>query len=83
MQRMARRFPDPAEDEPELPDDQSVEVATMPTTLRAAIRIFSEVKMLKAEMQEFSIAIEVEGVLQNRNALTNGTIDVVFLVDNG
>jgi hypothetical protein len=83
MERMVRRLPSPTDDELELPDDQYIEVATMPTTLRAAIRLFPEVRILTAEVQEFSVAIEVEGVLQNRNALPNETIDVVFLVDNG
>jgi hypothetical protein len=38
---------------------------------------------LTAEVQDFSVAIEIEGVLQNRYALADGTVDVIFLVDNG
>jgi hypothetical protein len=83
MERVARRFPSPTEDEIQLLDDRPMEAGSMPTTLRAAIRIFPEVKMLTAEVQEVSVATEVEGVLHNCNGLANGTIDVVFLIDNG
>ncbi|KAH4175950.1 hypothetical protein HBI29_034530 [Parastagonospora nodorum] len=83
MERMATRLPTPVENEPELGEEQSLEPRTMPTTLRAAIRVFPEVKILTKDVQEFSVAIEIEGVLHNRNALSCATIDVVFVVDNG
>jgi len=83
MERMATRLPTPVENEPELGEEQSLEPRMMPTTLRAAIRVFPEVKILTKDVQEFTVAIEIEGVLQNRNALSCATIDVVFIVDNG
>ncbi|EAT86362.2 hypothetical protein SNOG_06531 [Parastagonospora nodorum SN15] len=83
MERMATRLPTPVENEPELGEEQSLKPRTMPTTLRAAIRVFPEVKILTKDVQEFSVAIEIEGVLHNRNALSCATIDVVFVVDNG
>jgi hypothetical protein len=71
MERVVRLSGQPMEEDP------------LPTTLRAAMRIFPEVKMLTAEVQDFSVAIEIEGVLQNRYALADGTVDMIFLVDNG
>jgi hypothetical protein len=83
MERVVRRLSSSREDEPDPLDDQPLEAEPLPTTLRAAIRIFPEVKVLTADIQDFSVAIEIEGVLSNRNALLDGTVDVIFLVDNG
>jgi hypothetical protein len=83
MERMVTRLPTPVENEPELGEEQSLEPRTMPATLRAAIRVFPEFKILTKDVQEFSVAIEIEGVLHNRNALPCATIDVVFVVDTG
>jgi hypothetical protein len=83
MDRMAKRLPTPVEDEQELPEGQAMVVDTMPTTLRAAVRTFPEVKILTGDSHEFSIAVEIEGVLHNSSTLPNATIDVVFVVDNG
>jgi hypothetical protein len=56
---------------------------TSPTTLRAAVRILPEVKLLgDSEHQEFGVAIEIEAVLHNRKPLRDSSIDVIFLVDN-
>lgn len=55
----------------------------LPTTLRAAVRILPEVKLLgNSEYQEFEIAIEVEAVLHNRKPLRDSSIDVIFVIDN-
>lgn len=83
MERMAERLPTPIEDEHRLPDDFTSIITTLPTTLRAAIRMFPQTKMLTQGEQELSVAIEVEGVLHNRRPLPNATIDVIFIVDNG
>ncbi|KAF2036586.1 hypothetical protein EK21DRAFT_51494 [Setomelanomma holmii] len=82
MDRMAKRLPCPAEDldSHELDDPED---AALPSTLRAAIRIFPEAKRLSDDLQNISIAVEVEGVLHNRQALKNTTVDVIFVVDNG
>lgn len=77
------RLPAPVENEREQREDQPSDTETLPTTLKAAIRIFPEVKILSEDVQEFSIAVEIEGVLHNRNALSCVTIDVVFVIDNG
>jgi hypothetical protein len=83
MERMAKRLPTPVHDEQEPREDQSRGLGALPTTLKAAIRVFPEVKILSEDVQEFRIAIEIEGVLHNRNALSCATVDVVFVVDNG
>jgi hypothetical protein len=83
MERMATRLPTPVENEPELREDQLSETEMMPTTLKVAMRTFPEVKILTEDVQEFSIAVEIEGALHNHNALACVKIDVVFVVDNG
>jgi len=64
-------------------DVSSLTPTTVPTTLRAAIRVFPEVKVLTEDVEEFTVAIDIEGVLHNRKPLPETTIDVIFLVDNG
>ena len=55
----------------------------IPTTLKADVRVFSEVVQLsEQEHQEFWIAVEVEGALHNRTLLPDSTIDVILVVDN-
>jgi hypothetical protein len=55
----------------------------MPTTLRVAVRVFPEVKILTEDVQELNVAVDIEGVLHNRKPLPDTTIDVIFVVDNG
>jgi hypothetical protein len=55
----------------------------LPTTLRAAIRLFPEEKLVTEEYQELGVAIDIEGVLYNRTPLPDTGIDVIFVVDNG
>jgi hypothetical protein len=55
----------------------------LPTTLRAAIRLFPEEKLVTKEYQELGVAIDIEGVLYNRTPLPDTGIDVIFMVDNG
>jgi hypothetical protein len=83
MNHMTKQRSTPAEDGYELSEDRATTTGTMPTTLRAAARLFPEVKVLTKDSYEFNVAIEVEGVLCNHSTLANGTIDVVFVVDNG
>jgi hypothetical protein len=79
---MTMRLPNPVENEPELQEGHLLEAGTLPITTRAAIRTFAEVKTLTNNVPEFSVAVEIEGVLQNRKATSWATIDVVFVVDN-
>jgi hypothetical protein len=82
MERMAERLPSQVGDEHDLPDSQTLEADGMPTTLRAAIRMFPEAKILTKDQQEICVAVEVEGVLHNRSKLESVTVDVIFIVDN-
>jgi hypothetical protein len=84
MEGMANRMP------PQTDFDHDVSEAhvsdsnlLLPTTLRPAIRLFPQVKLLADEFQEISVAIDIEGVLYNRKPLPNTEIDVIFVVDNG
>ena len=83
MQRMVPRFPAPVDCDQEQVTEETNEPITIPTTIRAAVRIFSETKLLVNNYQEMNIAIEVEGVLHNREALPDSTVDIIFVVDNG
>lgn len=83
MSRIAKRLPSPVEHGH---DEQAYQMGACkkaPTTLRAAVRVFSEAAELSdLEHQEFWIAVEVEGALHNRAPLADDTIDVIFIVDN-
>ena len=84
MARIAKQLPPPTELDNESSDAHvSDGIPAMPTTLRAAVRLFSEVKILTQEVQEISIAVDIEGVLHNRKPLRDTSIDVIFVVDNG
>jgi hypothetical protein len=84
MNRIAQRLPSPIN---RYHDDQETQCAVVhdkaPTTLRAAVRVFSEVAQFsEEEHEEFWIAVEVEGALHNRTLLPDSTIDVILIVDN-
>lgn len=85
MGRIARRLPSPMEHRNEDPDFARDVVATCgkaPTTLRVAVRVFSEVAQLSGdEQQDFWVAVEIEGALHNLGLLPKSTIDVIFVVD--
>jgi hypothetical protein len=82
--RIAKQLPPPTELDNDSSDAHvSDGRSAMPTTLRAAVRLFSEVKILTQDIQEISIAVDIEGVLHNRKLLPDTTIDVIFVVDNG
>ncbi|KAF2749653.1 hypothetical protein M011DRAFT_475007 [Sporormia fimetaria CBS 119925] len=74
----------PSEFHQDLPSISDAAFAGACTSLlTAAVRIIPEVKLLGAdEEQTMWIAVEVEGVLHNRRALSDKTIDVIMLVDN-
>ena len=56
----------------------------MPSTLNVAMKALPEVKLLSnVEHQEFWVSVQVEGVLHNRRALQDPTLDIVFVIDNG
>lgn len=55
----------------------------MPTTMRTTVRVIPEKRYLTESMEEIKVAIEVEGVLHNRQAHPDPAIDIIFLVDNG
>jgi hypothetical protein len=84
MGRIAKRLPSPVEYQHEDLEVQNMATyGNTPTTLRAAVKVFSEVTQLSQEKeQEFWIAVEVEGALHNRILLRDSTIDVIFVVDN-
>lgn len=84
MGRIAKRLPSPIERRNEEPDARDVATCgKTPTTLRAAVRVFSGItRLTKEEQQEFWIAVEIEGALHNRGLLQGSTIDVIFVVDN-
>jgi hypothetical protein len=84
MGRIAKRLPSPCDYEYEASDVHvSEKSSTVPTTLRVAVKIFPEVKILTEDAQELSVAVDIEGVLHNRKPLPDTTIDVIFVVDNG
>jgi hypothetical protein len=84
MERMAKRIPSPMDDEHDSPLDATVEDMTAtPTTLRASVRVLPQVKILTGDSQEICMAVEIEGVLHNSNALPHVTADVIFVIDNG
>lgn len=85
MRRIAGRLPSPAG---RYHDDQEAQRTIphekLPTTLRAAVRVFSEIVQLsQQEHEEFWVAVEIEGILHNRMLLPDTTIDVILVVDNG
>jgi hypothetical protein len=84
MECMTKRLPssgDYNQDQPAI--DAMTEITAVPTTLQAAVRIFPETKILAKDYGEFNVAVEVEGVLYNRHPLSDTTVDVIFIVDNG
>ncbi|KAH7083172.1 hypothetical protein BKA63DRAFT_402981 [Paraphoma chrysanthemicola] len=83
MERMAERLPSPVDVDHEPQERQLNEATDVPTTLRAEIRIFPQFKELREDQQKIDVAVEVEGVLHNRQTLATPTIDVIFVVDNG
>ena len=84
MGRIAKRLPSPTDFDHETSDAQvSGSSSLLPTTLRAAIRLFPEEKLVTEEYQELGVAIDIEGVLYNRTPLPDTGIDVIFVVDNG
>ncbi|KAF3006702.1 hypothetical protein E8E13_009066 [Curvularia kusanoi] len=85
MRRIAGRLPSPAG---RYHDDQEAQRTIphekLPTTLRAAVRVFSEIVQLShQEHDEFWVAVEVECILHNRVLLPDSTVDVIVVVDNG
>lgn len=80
-------IPDPPEPSRERSDivRPSSESVDLPTTLKTVVRVLPEIKILNPEgdHQEFWVAVEVEGVLHNRRALHDPSLDVVILIDNG
>ncbi|KAG9187489.1 hypothetical protein G6011_05360 [Alternaria panax] len=83
MSRIAKRLPSPSDLDDDVEAQMPGSKSLLPTTLRAAIRMFPETKLVTEEFQELSVAIELEGVLYNRKPLPDTSIDVIFVVDNG
>jgi hypothetical protein len=83
MEGIANRMPPPTDFDHD-PSEAHVSDSTslLPTTLRPAIRLFPQVKLLTDEFQEISVAVDIEGVLYNRTPLPNTAMDVIFVVDN-
>ncbi|KAF2130630.1 hypothetical protein P153DRAFT_396022 [Dothidotthia symphoricarpi CBS 119687] len=88
MGHLARQLPTAMDSHHDQLDDQPdvhalAKSIPIPSTLRAAVRIFPQVKLLTCDYEEFAVAVEVEGVLHNQTPLPDTTIDVIFVVDNG
>jgi hypothetical protein len=84
INRFTKHIPPPTDYDREVADAYvSGSPLALPTTLRAAIRLFPDVKVLTKDLQEVTVAIDIEGVLHNRKPLPETAIDVVFVVDNG
>jgi len=84
MSKVGKHIPSPTEFDHEASEAQvSDSTSHLPTTLRAAVRLFPEVKLLTEDYQDIGVAIEIEGVLHNRKPLHDTGIDVIFVVDNG
>jgi hypothetical protein len=81
MHKMGKHIP-PTTDFGLEASEAQVSTSHLPTTLRAAVRLFPEVKLLTEEYQDIGIAIDIEGVLHNRKPLPDTSIDVIFVVDN-
>ncbi|KAH9864429.1 hypothetical protein J1614_010363 [Plenodomus biglobosus] len=84
--RLVQKFPHlpELEYEHESPDAQAAhDPCELPTTMHAAVRVFTDKKVLTEEIEEIDIAIDIEGVLHNRRSRQDTTVDVIFVVDNG
>jgi len=82
--RIAKRLPPPTEYEYEPLDGLKVgKTSILPTILEPAVRIFPGIEPLTKDIQEVDVVLEVEGVLHNRQQVSNDTINVIFLLDNG
>lgn len=82
--RMAGRLPSPVGGGQDSSQDESWhDQSTRPTTVRASVRILTQVRILTEEPQDVDVAVEVEGTLHNRSAAPHTTIDVIFVMDNG
>ncbi|KAF2690073.1 hypothetical protein K458DRAFT_426908 [Lentithecium fluviatile CBS 122367] len=81
----ADRLPSPFENRDEHAESAELTIDEyIPTTMRAAIRIMPETKLLRAqEQQDMWVAVEISGGLHNRHALADSAIDIVFVIDNG
>ncbi|KAL6158850.1 hypothetical protein ACJQWK_04071 [Exserohilum turcicum] len=83
MNHFTKHIPPPTDHDREVPGTcMSDSSLVLPTTLRAAVKLFPEVKLLTEDVQEITVAVDIEGVLHNRRPLADSAIDVVFLVDN-
>lgn len=84
MDLFTKHMPPPTDYEREVADAYVPDSPlALPTTLRAAIRLFPDAKMLTEDVQEVTVAIDIEGTLHNQRSLSETAIDVVFVVDNG
>ncbi|EUC35165.1 hypothetical protein COCCADRAFT_35269 [Bipolaris zeicola 26-R-13] len=84
MDLFAKHMPPPTDYDREVADAYVPDSPlALPTTLRAAIRLFPDAKVLTENVQEVTVAIDIEGTLYNQRSLSETAIDVVFVVDNG
>lgn len=83
MKLITRRLPSPIAGHDNQYNDRTNKTPSMPTTLRAAVSIFSETKILTENSQEFDIAVDIEGVLHRPMPLPDTTFDIIFVLDNG
>ncbi|KAL6709006.1 hypothetical protein ACN47E_002133 [Coniothyrium glycines] len=83
MRCIANRLPPSSEADEGQTSEPTRRPTTMPTTLRTAVRIFPQTKILTDEIQEVNIAVDIEGVLHNQRKLSDATLDIIFVIDNG
>lgn len=58
--------------------------STTPTTVKAAIDMLPEVKLLQPDGdQDIWVSVEIAGLLHDSQKLSDPRIDVVFIIDNG
>ncbi|KAI2476812.1 Ubiquitin-protein ligase [Pyrenophora tritici-repentis] len=74
-----KHMPSPADHR----DDVPTSPPSSPSLLKPEVKVFSEVRILTKEVEDFTVAIDIEGVLHNRKLLPDTSIDVICVVDNG
>ena len=84
VKQAARGLPSSFGNRHETDNTQDPRPTSVPTTLKTMINMFPEVKLLQPNGQQvFWVGVEIEGVLHHRHELSDPSIDVVFIIDNG
>ena len=54
-----------------------------PTTVKAVVKIISEIKVLSNTEQDFWVSVQIEGALHNSRILRDPSLDIIMVIDNG